>query len=205
MPQKSPPISEFGKAECCFYLQAYGGVIFFGSVFFIKGKNEHRISLFQRVLISHYLSYNGYIKNEVILWKKSSKHVNHRYNHLILLYVIIAAYAIYGVYDSSHKDILVMNFIILAFIFLAVAFAAYIIFRKLGFFNRIGISDKGITMYISGKEPVCYSWDDIANVEKYKKSNKTKSKEYIKVTTNKPEEFIVEYLPELYDEVMLYR
>lgn len=137
--------------------------------------------------------------------QKKFKTRKSRYNHLILLYVIIAAYAIYGVYDSSHKDFIVMNFIILAFILLAVAFAAYIVFRKLGFFNRIGVSDKGITMYISSKEPEFYSWDEIANVEKYKKSNKTKSKEYIKVTTNKPEEFIVEYLPELYDEIMLYR
>lgn len=136
--------------------------------------------------------------------EKKFKTRKSRYNHLILLYIIIAVYASYGVYDSSHKDLLVMNFIILAFILLAVAFAAYIIFRKLGFFNRIGISNKGITIYISGKEPKFYSWDDIANVDKYKKSNKIKSTEYIKITTSH-NRFIVEYSPELYDEIMLYR
>lgn len=128
---------------------------------------------------------------------------NSRYNHLILLYVILAAYAVFYVYDTSSASTIVINYIILGVILLAVAILAYFVLRKLRFFDRVGISEQGITLHVPFKDREFYSWDSVISVEKTVKSNRVRSMEYIVMTTD-GKEILIEYHDEILSSIEKY-
>jgi hypothetical protein len=110
---------------------------------------------------------------------------------------------VFYVYDTSSASTILLNYIILGTILLAVAVLAYFVLRKLRYFDRVGISKKGITWHVSGKEIEFYSWGEVACVEKCSKSH-SKSTLYIKITVKENKELFIEYRQEVYDEINGY-